>query len=750
MKSTKWITALCCGASVISSLVLGSGSHAAEKAESVKEYIVQAENDSILEKVTRSFEDEIVADQQEGSLLEDNHILLMDLTVEQAHDLDQERDVSVERNITLRGEGMEGPDRKDVECLAKVQWNKTAVGADNVKKSAGKKNVNVAILDSGVDILSDVSFGNQISLIPEENTDDRTGHGTMISNLIASNRNGFCETGIIPGNTSVSLHNVRILDEENQTPLSRVIEGIQWCIDNQMDVVNMSFGTETNSEILHDAIKKAEEAGIVMVASVGNGGERGDGIIEYPAGYNEVIGVGSVNEKMERSAFSNTGASVELVAPGENIPITSYWGLQGSGSGTSYAAAHVTAVAALLWSENLDRNAQEIRNLMDKNAIALGDRNEYGHGLVNYEYASRHGELADAGEGTELSEENEGIREKEEGVSNGMQHIGDAVQEYDIPVSLKASWNSEGHTNLISSLADGLMNTANINAIKAAATYVDTSNTLNEYDVLHARKDTNYISAAKRLYHAALDWNGGSDYGVLYEEAERYTSADESEGLIYKNVQELKIAMRKAVYYDFRDTSKTGITANRGRLQLLGLAIHVAGDAYAHKTMCDSSQEGIDEINNIYTAINMLSNNIIKESLHSGNMKTIIDAVKSENGLTTSDMGSATYFKQDKDHKWVCNKYYTDSINYMGKRYSVATKVATSYLLKYYSSGKYFSPLIFCPYEIKAGSDFRNNYKYKLRHFRAYLTDAGFSPLSFTNGKNSYSVSDIYALSFDK
>ena len=123
MKSTKWITALCCGASVISSLVLGSGSHAAEKAESVKEYIVQAENDSILEKVTRSFEDEIVADQQEGTLLEDNHILLMDLTVEQAHDLDQERDVSVERNIILRGEGMEGPDRKDVECESTVEQN---------------------------------------------------------------------------------------------------------------------------------------------------------------------------------------------------------------------------------------------------------------------------------------------------------------------------------------------------------------------------------------------------------------------------------------------------------------------------------------------------------------------------------------------------------------------------------------------------------------------------------------------------
>ena len=613
MRNRKWIAVLCCGAVILSPISPGTKTQAAGEAKNVKEYVIQTEDDRTLEKITRYYEDEIVTERQEATLLEGQNALVMDLTAEQVKDLDKKDGVTVERNISLSGESVENPDMEDVKRLAKDQWNRAAVGADHVKKVSGKRKINLAILDSGIDILSDVKFASQTSLIPEESTDDRTGHGTIISNLIARNENGFCQTGILPEDVAVSLYSVRILDENNQTPLSRVIEGIQWCIASQMDVINMSFGTETESEILHEAIRKAEEAGILMVSSVGNSGEKGGGITEYPAGYDEVIGVGSVNEKMERSAFSNTGKSVELAAPGENIPVTSYWGLQGSGSGTSYAAAHVTAIAAKLWSENPDRSAQEIRVLLDRSATHMGDEEEYGHGLVNYEYASQHEELADLGKDAELAEndkenkEKEGnalsgneILESEHDISQENKNPEDTARGYEIPISLKASWNSEGHTSLISSLASGLMNTANINAVKDAATYVDKSSTLKDYDVLHARVETNYVSAAKRLYEAARDWNGGSDYSALYEEAERYTSADESEGLIYKDVQELKTAMRKAVNYNFQNPSQTGISVNKGRLQLLGLAIHVAGDAYAHKTMCDSSQEGLKEIENIF------------------------------------------------------------------------------------------------------------------------------------------------------
>lgn len=197
---------------------------------------------------------------------------------------------------------------------------------------------------------------------------------------------------------------------------------------------------------------------------------------------------------------------------------------------------------------------------MDRSATAMGDKEEYGYGLVSYENVSQCKELADTKENEDITDHNDakadsaneerGISEKEATALDG--------KEYGIPISLKASWNSEGHTKLISSLASGLMSTGNINAVKDAATYADTSDTLKEYDILHARKETNYISAAKRLYEAARSWNGGNNYSGLYEEADRYTSADESASERTATIKELKTAMRKAVCYNFQDPSKTG------------------------------------------------------------------------------------------------------------------------------------------------------------------------------------------------
>ena len=729
MKSKAWIAVLCCGAMILPSIKNGSISYAAEKTGDVKEYIIQAENDRKYEEILSEYEEEISREEHEEAVLEEENILLMDLTSEQAYSLDKEKGVSVERNVTLSGESTGEADREDVKRLVKEQWNVSAIQADSVKNTSDNKKVNVAIMDSGVDALSDVAFENQVSLIPEEDTDDGTGHGTIISNIMSSNKNGFCRTGIIPENSSVGLYNVRILDEDNQTPLSRVIEGLRWCIDNDMDVVNMSFGTEVYSEILHDAIAEAEEAGIVMVASVGNGGERGSDITEYPAGYREVIGVGSVNEKMEHSAFSNTGKAVELSAPGENIPVTSYWGLQGAGSGTSYAAAHVTAVAALLWSENPDRNAEEIRTLLDRSATDMGNPEEYGYGIVNYQNASEHGELAD--EGDDL---------------DGREQAGQTEPEaYDIPISLKASWGYDNHASLVPSSVNGL--TAHeVNVVKSAVKCADNDGELSKYDVLHARDYTNYVSATKCLYEAARKWKGGTDYSSLYSIADQYKSAEsEDTATVKKN---LKIAMRYAAHYEFvgKEQGKTGkinksstVTKTRGRLQLLALAIHVAGDAYAHKTMCEVAET---------RAVFNKNSAVLKDVLCNGvTLDTITEAVK--NGLTTAALGKK-FFKNTEEGKRKSNQYYADSTSYMGKRYSVATKVATNKLLNYYCNDYEFKLFVFCPYEISQDADFRKNYSYRLRRLRSCASASGYDFSQFRHGQNTYTDSDWIALSYDK
>ncbi|MCI9123623.1 MAG: S8 family serine peptidase [Eubacterium sp.] len=733
MKRKKTLALFCCTALTLSAMQGKTISHAAQNSGPMQEYLVQTNTEQAYEAVAQQYGVQTLSDLPAEPLFKETNILLMDLTSEQAYVLDQEDGVTVEPNMTLNAADLTEttleedrsmqPAAEDVKSLAERQWNLSAVQAESVDETAAAKKINIAILDSGVDLLGDVEFDYQTSLIPEENTDDQTGHGTMITNLIARNQNGFCETGIIPDSSPVGLYNVRILDENNQTPLSRVVEALQWCIDNHMDVVNMSFGMEEYSEILHNVISKAQDAGILMVASAGNSG---GSLVEYPAGYPEVIAVGSVNENLTYSTFSNTGSAIELVAPGENIPVTSYWGLQGAGSGTSYAAAHVTAIAALLWSENPQRNAAEIRTLLNRSALDLGGSSSYGNGMVNYQYASTHTELADP----------ESIVDEDWGrMAN--------PQTYEVPDSLKASWGYDNHAALIPSSVSGL--TAHeVNVVKAASRYSDTSETLRYYDALHARDNTNYVSAAKCMYEAALAWNTNKNYDDIYAKADSYYSSDESATVRATNIRELKAAMKEAVNCNFQNTAETGsaVTANRGRLQLLGLAIHIGGDTYAHKSMCDGSPSGQDEIQNIYNKTADVRNATVNGQ---NTIEDLKKAAASATGLTTAGMGNSKYFSNLR----ICNAYYTDSINYMAKRYSVATKVATNKLLNYYSNKTYFRPYAFCPYEISSTSNFRNNYSYKTRHLIKYLNDTGFNINSYLNGQNSYQTSDWYALSFD-
>ncbi|MCI9124168.1 MAG: S8 family serine peptidase, partial [Eubacterium sp.] len=266
MKLKKTLVLFGCAILTLSAMNLTVISNAAEKDAFVKEYLVQTESDQLYETISLEYEDTLNAPPKEAPLkLEEEHILLMDLTPEQAYALNQEDGVTAEPNVILNAAEFTEvqPAIEDVKSLAEQQWNLSAVQAESVDESAATKKINIAILDSGVDLLGDVEFDYQTSLIPEENTDDQTGHGTMITNLIAQNQNGFCETGIIPDSSPIGLYNVRILDENNQTPLSRVIEGIQWCIDHHIDVINMSFGTEEYSEILHNVISKAQDAGIL-------------------------------------------------------------------------------------------------------------------------------------------------------------------------------------------------------------------------------------------------------------------------------------------------------------------------------------------------------------------------------------------------------------------------------------------------------------------------------------------------------
>ena len=113
------------------------------------------------------------------------------------------------------------------------KWNIQMVNGYQSTKSFNGNRVKVGVLDSGIDFISDVPVQKSINLVEDEQNvtfymNDLTGHGTSIASIIHEI------------NPNALIYSVRILDKNNQATLDRVLEGIQWCIENDVNIINMS------------------------------------------------------------------------------------------------------------------------------------------------------------------------------------------------------------------------------------------------------------------------------------------------------------------------------------------------------------------------------------------------------------------------------------------------------------------------------------------------------------------------------
>lgn len=283
---------------------------------------------------------------------------------------------------------------------SEVEWNLQMVNTEKTSQETGRK-IKLALIDSGVDYTDDIDVKLRKNFVPghEEVSilyEDISGHGTSVAGILAAKDNGEGITGINP---NLELYSAKVLDENRKAPVSRVVEAIYWAIENDVDIINISFGTTTDSEELYEAIRAAYDAGILIVAAAGN-----SGVVEYPAAYGEVIAVGSVDNMGNRSEGSAVGDALELVAPGERVLSTgAFYGVVVL-SGTSMAAPHVAGIASLLWEKDPDCSADFIRFLLASTANLYGSPEEYGNGVVDYEEAlSRYDELKAAYEEVETS-----------------------------------------------------------------------------------------------------------------------------------------------------------------------------------------------------------------------------------------------------------------------------------------------------------------------------------------------------------
>ncbi|MGP4072656.1 S8 family peptidase [Piscibacillus sp. B03] len=242
--------------------------------------------------------------------------------------------------------------------------------------------VKVAVLDTGIDAShEDLSVAGGHSVFDDSPYDDGNGHGTHVAGTIGALDNNVGVVGVAP---DAELYAVKVLDENGSGSYAGIAEGIEWAINNDMEIINMSLGGSTSSSVLEEYVDLAYEEGILVVAAAGNSGTflGWFDTVGYPAKYDSAIAVAAVDQNNNRASFSSTGDAVELSAPGVSVLSTVPGNGYDSYDGTSMASPHVAGVAAQVWAEKPHLSNVELRELLNSTAQYLGDSYHYGSGLV--------------------------------------------------------------------------------------------------------------------------------------------------------------------------------------------------------------------------------------------------------------------------------------------------------------------------------------------------------------------------------
>jgi subtilisin family serine protease len=287
-------------------------------------------------------------------------------------------------SVKLEKYGYADPKKKEMYHLELLQ-------IDKALKLAGKHDVTVAVIDGLADV-NHPELKNKV--LPPYNVADPANpgypdyHGTHVAGIIASEmNNGIGGHGVAP---NAKILPINVFDRYGGFDYM-LADAILYAVENGADVINMSLGAPFEMPLVEEAIKKAVEKGVVIVAAAGN-----DGAIQYnyPASYDGVITVGATNDKNKKAYFTTYGPSIDVVAPGEDVystlSISSKDATFERLSGTSMASPIVAGVAALLKSKYPNLNTYEVEYILETTATDLGEKGfdfDYGYGLVNPEAA---------------------------------------------------------------------------------------------------------------------------------------------------------------------------------------------------------------------------------------------------------------------------------------------------------------------------------------------------------------------------
>lgn len=268
----------------------------------------------------------------------------------------------------------------------------------------------VAVVDTGVDVnhedLSEVIAVNTQEVINGRDDDDNGmiddrlganfykysfsgatpdhsdgfGHGTHIAGIIAAKSNN--RVGVAGVNQHVKILNVKFLDNQGRGSQFDGAAAIRYAVDRGAKVINCSWGYTRYASVLREAVEYAVSRGVIIVAAAGNSASSTP---EYPAAFEGVISVGSVDSSLEISSFSNYGSTVDFVAGGRQVMSTLPGNQYGYKSGTSQSAGFVSGIVAHVLSQNPVLEMSQVISVLKESTLDLqstGRDNQTGYGYV--------------------------------------------------------------------------------------------------------------------------------------------------------------------------------------------------------------------------------------------------------------------------------------------------------------------------------------------------------------------------------
>lgn len=284
---------------------------------------------------------------------------------------------------------VEPPEEVEVESIPSMSnsiWGEKYINADKYAYYLENNNFNdlitVAVIDTGIDTDHPYFKGRLTggrncfngSSIPE----DDTGHGTHVSGVVINCTN----------NLNIKVMPIKSLNAEGGT-LNSIVSGINYAVSQRVQVINLSLESPygRHSKYLEEAIENAVSKGIIVVVAAGNGEKITHTPVDTanvsPANMDSAIVVGALDETGTKGSFSNYGDSVDVIAPGVDVPSTYLGSKYALMSGTSQAAPHIAAVAAMFKLAYPNYTPAQIEALIKQYCIDKGPSGRddfYGEG----------------------------------------------------------------------------------------------------------------------------------------------------------------------------------------------------------------------------------------------------------------------------------------------------------------------------------------------------------------------------------